>query len=100
MSASFFLSNSLFFIRLNNYYKINYVDNTPMKTSLRIFDRDLFDRIENNEMYEKDSDKEFYNKMSLKSKEGNIFYSKENVLSMWHDFYNDCVKYKEDANGK
>ena len=46
------------------------------------------------------SDKEFYNKMSLKSKEGNIFYSKENVLSMWHDFYNDCVKYKEDANGK
>lgn len=83
--------------------------NLPVLTrDLDIYNGILFDFYlygKNNEEFKKiinklNSDKEFYNKMSLKSKEGNIFYSKENVLSMWHDFYNDCVKYKEDANGK
>lgn len=45
-------------------------------------------------------DKDFYNKMCQKSKEGNIFYSKESVMNMWHDFYNDCIKYKENINGR
>lgn len=85
--------NSLFFIRLNNYYKINYVDNTPMKTSLRIFDRDLFDRIENNEMYEKDSDKEFYN-LWIAYMNGNDKYISEDYIKTLKkiDFCNnlDC----------
>ncbi len=41
------------------------------------------------------NDKDFYTQMCNKSKEGNIFYSKENVLNMWHEFYSDCVKHKE-----
>jgi len=45
-------------------------------------------------------DKDFYNKMCQKSKEGNIFYSKESVMNMWHDFYNDCIKYKGNINGR
>lgn len=44
--------------------------------------------------------KDFYEEMCQKSKEGNIFYSKESVMNMWHDFYNDCIKYKENINGR
>lgn len=45
-------------------------------------------------------DKEFYNMASLKSREGNIFYSKEHVMNMWNDFYDECIKYKGLKNGK
>ena len=45
-------------------------------------------------------DKKFYNMASLKSREGNIFYSKEHVMNMWNDFYDECIKYKGLKNGK
>ena len=45
-------------------------------------------------------DKEYYEHAKEKSKEGNIFYGKENVKKMWEDFYENCVKYKVIANGK
>lgn len=42
--------------------------------------------------------KEFYENMSKKSKEGNIYYSKENVKKMWEDFYINCAKNRGRAN--
>ena len=46
------------------------------------------------------NDKNYYEEISQKSKEGNIFYSKENVQKMWHKFYDECVKYRGNANDK
>lgn len=83
--------------------------NIPILTrNLDIYKGILFDFYlygENNEDFKKiinklNLDKEYYEKMSLKSKEGNIFYSKENVLDMWHDFYRECVKCKEIVDEK
>lgn len=83
--------------------------NIPILTrDLDIYNGILFDFYlhgENNEDFKKiilrlNEDKNFYSQMSLKSKEGNIFYSKQNVQNMWHDFYNDCIKYREENNGR
>lgn len=46
------------------------------------------------------NDKSYYNEMSLKSREGNIFYGKDNIKDMWNNFYNDCVEYKNKKNDK
>ena len=46
------------------------------------------------------NDKDYYKEMSDKSKKGNIFYSKENVKSMWDDFYKDCFNYKVKSREK
>ena len=45
-------------------------------------------------------DKSFYDTMIQKSKEGNIFYGKENISNMWHEFYKECVKYKKGIDGR
>lgn len=83
--------------------------NIPVLTrDLDIYNGILFDFYlygENNSEFKSiidklDSDKEFYNQISLKSREGNIFYSKKHVMDMWHDFYEECIKYKEFVNGK
>ena len=29
-----------------------------------------------------------------------IKYSKENISNMWHEFYKECVKYKDGINGR
>ena len=39
-------------------------------------------------------DKDYYNFMCKKSREGNIFYGKEHVQKMWDDFYKECIEYK------
>ena len=51
-------------------------------------------------IYNLRNDKNYYEEISQKSKEGNIFYSKENVQKMWHKFYDECVKYRGNANDK
>lgn len=43
-------------------------------------------------------DKDFYDKMSKKSREGNIYYSKESIKQMWEEFYKECVR--GNKNGK
>ncbi len=43
-------------------------------------------------------DKNYYNMMSQKSKEGNMFYGKDNVKKMWDDFYSKCIEYKMENN--
>ena len=53
--------NSLFAARLEYYYQVRYVDNTPYKTRFNVLDMDVIEHIRNNEMYEKGNKKEIYN---------------------------------------
>ena len=53
--------NSLFAARLEYYYSVNYIDNTPYKTRFHVLDMDIIEHIKNNEMYEKGNNKEIYN---------------------------------------
>lgn len=39
-------------------------------------------------------DKDYYEFMCQKSREGNIFYGKEHVKKMWDCFYKKCIEYK------
>ncbi len=45
-----------------------------------------------NKIYELKNNSKYYDKMAEKSKEGNMFYSKENVKEMWDKFYIECAK--------
>lgn len=73
--------NSLFAVRLSRYYKINYTPSTLMQSLIPIFDRDLFDHIQNNEMYEKDSENEFYN-LWIAYMNGNYTYINEDYIKV------------------
>lgn len=53
--------NSLFSTRLEDYYWVRHVDNSPHKTRFTLFDMDIIDRVKNNIMYEKGNKKEIYN---------------------------------------
>lgn len=53
--------NSLFSTRLEYYYGVRYVDNTPYKTRFHVFDMDVINHIRDNAMYEKGNKKEVYN---------------------------------------
>lgn len=53
--------NSLFTTRLEDYYEVRYVDDSPYKTRFQVFDPDIMDHIRNNTMYDAGSDKEYYN---------------------------------------
>lgn len=53
--------NSLFVTRLEDYYWIRHVDNTPYKTRIALFDMDVIDHIRNNIYYEMGNNKEYYN---------------------------------------
>ena len=52
-----------------------------MQSLIPIFDRDLFDHIQNNEMYEKDSENEFYN-LWIAYMNGNYTYINENYIKI------------------
>ena len=73
--------NSLFAVRLSRYYKINYTPSTSIQSLIPIFDRDLFDHIQNNEMYEKDSENEFYN-LWIAYMNGNYTYINEDYIKV------------------
>lgn len=53
--------NSLFVTRLEEYYWVRHVDNTPYKTRFRIFDMDVIEHINEGKYYEKGNEKEYYN---------------------------------------
>ena len=53
--------NSLFITRLEEYYWVRHVDDTPYKTRFKVFDMDVIEHINENKYYEKDNEKEFYN---------------------------------------
>lgn len=53
--------NSLFVTRLDYYYGVRYVDNSPYKTRFEIFNPDVVDHIKSGTMYEKGDENEFYN---------------------------------------
>lgn len=53
--------NSLFSTRIEDYYAIKYVDRSPYKTRLQVFDPEVLERIKENKSYDEKDNKEFYN---------------------------------------
>lgn len=53
--------NSLFVTKMDEYYCIRYLDNTPYKTRFEIFNKDILERVKSGKMYIKGSANEPYN---------------------------------------
>lgn len=72
--------NSLFATRLEDYYWVRHVDNTPFKTRFYVFDMDVIEHITKNIEYEKGNSKEFYN-LWVAYFNGNKDYIKGDLIS-------------------
>lgn len=53
--------NSLFVTRLEEYYWVRHIDDTPYKTRFSVFDMDVIEHINENKYYEIGDEKEYYN---------------------------------------
>ena len=72
--------NSLFMTRLEDYYWVRHVDNTPFKTRFYIFDMEVIEHIRDNIEFEKGNSKEFYN-LWVAYFNGNKNYIKGDLIS-------------------